>query len=243
LADGVRPVEPTGSIAPRPKSLSTLISGFKSTVTRQINEVRATPDAPVWQRSYHDRVLRNEGEVRAKREYIINNPWKWELDEHYVVDGKIGTIVAVTNAISIKITLDDQKILKYATSGRSLHFGIAWEFDGETYYPDHLWEDFGVVLLGSWLRAAIELANSTASTKLLFMEGEACLFFTHYHDEKKVELRPRRGTAVWTTDLKAFTSAILDASQTVQEVLTRLNVHHRDMDSLNRGIELFKSNS
>lgn len=83
-ADGVRPDEHAGSL--RPKSLSTFVSGFKSTVTRQINELRKTPDAPVWQRSFHDRVLRNEREVQARRMYIANNPVRWEMDEHYVVD-------------------------------------------------------------------------------------------------------------------------------------------------------------
>ena len=31
--------------------------------------------------NYHDRIIRNEKELNAIREYIVNNPLKWELDQ------------------------------------------------------------------------------------------------------------------------------------------------------------------
>ena len=33
-----------------------------------------------WQRNYHDRIIRNEEELNATRQYILNNPMKWEFD-------------------------------------------------------------------------------------------------------------------------------------------------------------------
>ena len=63
------------------KSLSSFMSGFKSTVTKQINNLRGTPGMKIWQRNYHDRIIRTEKELQAVREYIINNPMKWELDK------------------------------------------------------------------------------------------------------------------------------------------------------------------
>ncbi|MCK4598071.1 hypothetical protein KAU04_08510, partial [bacterium] len=56
------------------------VRGFKSGVTKRINVLRKTPYAPVWQRNYWDRVLRNERDLNRRREYIMNNPLKWELD-------------------------------------------------------------------------------------------------------------------------------------------------------------------
>jgi len=35
----------------------------------------------LWQRNYYEHVIRNEDNLRQIREYIINNPLKWELDE------------------------------------------------------------------------------------------------------------------------------------------------------------------
>ncbi len=34
----------------------------------------------LWQRNYYERILRDERELNKIREYIINNPIKWELD-------------------------------------------------------------------------------------------------------------------------------------------------------------------
>ena len=34
----------------------------------------------LWQRNYYERVIRNGSEMRAVREYIVNNPRNWELD-------------------------------------------------------------------------------------------------------------------------------------------------------------------
>ena len=36
---------------------------------------------PVWQKSFYDRIIRNEIEYRAFAEYIETNPINWENDE------------------------------------------------------------------------------------------------------------------------------------------------------------------
>ena len=62
--------------------------GFKSTVTKQINIIRQNPGSPVWQRNYYERVIRNDAELDRAREYIINNPLKWELDKENPANAK-----------------------------------------------------------------------------------------------------------------------------------------------------------
>ena len=61
-------------------SIPTIIRGFKSTVTKQINELRNTPGAPLWQRNYYEHIVRNEKSLNRIRQYIINNPANWEND-------------------------------------------------------------------------------------------------------------------------------------------------------------------
>ncbi len=34
-----------------------------------------------WQKNYYDRIIRNEDELQKVREYIVNNPLKWELNK------------------------------------------------------------------------------------------------------------------------------------------------------------------
>jgi hypothetical protein len=59
-----------------------MIRGFKSACTVRINTLRSSPGAPVWQRNYYDRIIRNERELNAARQYILDNPRKWAEDKH-----------------------------------------------------------------------------------------------------------------------------------------------------------------
>lgn len=34
----------------------------------------------LWQRNYYERIIRDESELNRIREYIINNPARWESD-------------------------------------------------------------------------------------------------------------------------------------------------------------------
>lgn len=62
------------------KSISSFIAGYKSVVTKSINEISNTPGSPVWQRNYYEHIIRNDDELNRIREYIANNPAKWAED-------------------------------------------------------------------------------------------------------------------------------------------------------------------
>jgi REP element-mobilizing transposase RayT len=70
--------------------LREMIAGFKAAVTTRINQSRESPGAPVWQSRYHDRILRNEKEWRARRRYIEHNPCRWAKDRHHPSAGTDG---------------------------------------------------------------------------------------------------------------------------------------------------------
>ena len=63
------------------KPLGGLIGAFKTVSTKQINILRNNPGCPLWQRDYYEHVIRNETELARIREYIVNNPSKWEFDK------------------------------------------------------------------------------------------------------------------------------------------------------------------
>jgi REP-associated tyrosine transposase len=77
--------ETRAGLKPAPTSkrhgLSEIIRGFKTFSSRRVNELRQNPGCPVWQRNYYERVFRNGNELARAREYIVNNPLKWELDK------------------------------------------------------------------------------------------------------------------------------------------------------------------
>jgi REP element-mobilizing transposase RayT len=57
-------------------SLSEIIRGFKTFSSRRINEIRNTPGMSVWQRSFYDRIIRDEKELNGIRAYVRINPAK-----------------------------------------------------------------------------------------------------------------------------------------------------------------------
>ncbi len=53
--------------------LPTMVGLFKSGASRRLGR-------SIWQRSFHDRIIRNETELQALREYITENPVRWAVD-------------------------------------------------------------------------------------------------------------------------------------------------------------------
>ena len=68
-------------IAGNRPNLSTVVGLYKSGVTRKIREKQ--PDLMVWQRSFHDHIIRNDMQFQKIWEYIENNPLQWEMDCYY----------------------------------------------------------------------------------------------------------------------------------------------------------------
>lgn len=57
-------------------SLSTVISLFKAGVTRECK-------FSIWQRSYHDHIIRGKEDYKTIWQYIDNNPAQWAMDKYY----------------------------------------------------------------------------------------------------------------------------------------------------------------
>ena len=62
-------------------NLSTVIGQYKTSVTRKIRETE--PDMLVWQRSFHDHVIRDQKSYEKIWNYVTFNPQKWEEDCFY----------------------------------------------------------------------------------------------------------------------------------------------------------------
>ena len=67
----------------RNMTLSKLIGRFKMLSSKRINQSRNTPGARLWQRNYWEHIVRDEPELQRLREYIQNNPIRWEMDTLY----------------------------------------------------------------------------------------------------------------------------------------------------------------
>ncbi len=74
------PEKRTGLSNAQSGSVGAIVGSYKSQVTRQINALRGTRGEKVWQRGYWDRIVRDEQELLRIRQYIIDNPLRWERD-------------------------------------------------------------------------------------------------------------------------------------------------------------------
>lgn len=72
------------SPVPKRSLLSQVIGYFKMNTSKQIHSINE--DIDVWQRNYHDHIIRNEPKYQKIYEYIETNPLKWEMDKYYIIE-------------------------------------------------------------------------------------------------------------------------------------------------------------
>ena len=72
----------TGGRNPKwqPNSLGSVINQFKSICTKHIH--RTVNPRFQWQSRFYDQIIRNEQSLQRMREYIQNNPARWECDRN-----------------------------------------------------------------------------------------------------------------------------------------------------------------
>lgn len=69
-------------------SISDIVKSFKRESTKEYLKLIKWGflqdfEGKLWQKSFHDRIIRNEQEYQMVWEYIDNNPLQWELDRYY----------------------------------------------------------------------------------------------------------------------------------------------------------------
>ena len=70
----------------RPHGLSHIVRWFKTmTTNKYIRGVREQGwpafREKLWQRNYYERIIRDEEELNGFRQYIVDNPMQWEMDQ------------------------------------------------------------------------------------------------------------------------------------------------------------------
>jgi REP element-mobilizing transposase RayT len=63
-------------------TLSDIIGKFKSYSTRKIRNLLGTGNEFEWQKSFYDRIIRNEEELYNIRKYIQENPLRWDIEKN-----------------------------------------------------------------------------------------------------------------------------------------------------------------
>ena len=84
-------LKPAPTDTEKTHGLPEIICGLKTFSARRINQIRNTPGAKkLWQRNYYEHIVRNENELNRIRQYIVDNPAKWEYDHENLSVGGSG---------------------------------------------------------------------------------------------------------------------------------------------------------
>ncbi len=80
-ADRAQQAAPLQHARPRVEAgaLGAIVRSFKARVTRDLRRL-AGSEFIVWQRNYHEHIIRDEGALRRIRQYIVDNPTRWSFD-------------------------------------------------------------------------------------------------------------------------------------------------------------------
>jgi len=70
----------TNRFGPQCHNLASVIRGFKGATAKNIHIAGFAKFA--WQPGFYDRIIRNEQELTRIREYIVNNPMRWDSDRN-----------------------------------------------------------------------------------------------------------------------------------------------------------------
>ena len=89
------------------ETLSNIVGAFKTTAATRVNKLRGKIGMTVWQKSFYDRIVRNERELKRIQEYIRNNPIKWKEDRDNPANPKFGLPAKSVDDYWNEVFLDD----------------------------------------------------------------------------------------------------------------------------------------
>jgi putative transposase len=79
-------IDPQDGRGPSPApTLADVVRRFKGQVLREYRKgvdsgLWKPYNEHLWQRGYHEHVIRDDDDLQAHREYIVNNPRRWQMD-------------------------------------------------------------------------------------------------------------------------------------------------------------------
>jgi putative transposase len=81
LQQPTEPIDQSNQFGPlKQGSLQAIIHAYKSAVTRQCR--KNGYDSFAWQPRFYEHIIRTDDSLERIRQYIINNPAQWEIDQH-----------------------------------------------------------------------------------------------------------------------------------------------------------------
>ena len=142
--------------------------------------------------------------------------------------------------MDLVLSFDKQDMLEYEDSGSPLIFEINWKID-DKYYPMKNWTDFGVVIIGWWIRSVLDELPTEGEGELRFMDGPYSIRLNYRQSQGVVEFLPDLSQTSltiapkWNMTYKDLLSKLLQACIKIKTELEQNNIglkKHKEQKSL-----------
>jgi REP element-mobilizing transposase RayT len=80
---GIIMIDERAEQSPAP-TVGDIICTYKSITTKLSNRSNNVYGCTIWQRNYYEHIIRNEKELSEIRQYIFDNPAKWQEDKYFI---------------------------------------------------------------------------------------------------------------------------------------------------------------
>lgn len=135
--------------------------------------------------------------------------------------------------MKINISFENQDLLRLDDDSRDAVFPINWEHNG-IYYPDQVWPDFGVIIIGLWIGTIIELLEENQELIFTFMDGPYYLKAEYDAKIGMVKLFPKGMNTIWTVPLAVLIQEIKEAVCKTREEFEKRNIRKKDRFNLEK---------
>lgn len=142
--------------------------------------------------------------------------------------------------MKIHINFDDPDFVSLNESKNYAVFQICWEEDG-IFYPDKIWDDFGLTILGFWISTIQDLLNGEKESEFVFMDGPYSILIKYKPTTKEVKLFPKGLETVWKSNIVIIIEELIAALDKVNAELKNRQVFHEYQNSIRKkGIKILK---
>lgn len=140
--------------------------------------------------------------------------------------------------MNLKMTFDEEMMRRYDSRGSELLFNICWVHE-KLAYPSEDWLDFGGVIMGWWLVAAVNLLKGEPTERFVFMDGPYA-FDAKWLDINSLTITFCNSEHHWTVPANQFFQELIQGATIICKEFIRIGTGGETRLSIEKGLDELK---
>lgn len=138
----------------------------------------------------------------------------------------------------IVVNFDRERLRRYAKRGSPAFFDFRVESNNGSY-PDEHWMDFGAVVVGWWIMAALRMRSGSNEEQFLFMDGPHLL--TARRRDLIVDFMATDSDFAISVLFEDFVAELKKSAKEIADTLSDSSEFPDEVNSLKKGVKLLES--